>query len=80
MEELVLEVVKESKGSDLIWALIVWTLAREIIPSVVKKLRNGKTPFMETIKVKIDYLYSREKDRAAVEKHEHTLHNRRASD
>lgn len=80
MEDLVLEVVKESKGSDLIWVLIIWALVREIIPGLIKKFRNGKAPFLETMKEKIDYLYSREKDRHAVEKHEHTLHNRRSSD
>lgn len=70
MEELVIEVVKESSNSNLIWALIVWVLAREFLPSIAKRLRNGKTPFLETMKEKVDYLYSREKDRHAVEKYE----------
>ncbi len=69
MENLLVEVVKDSSNSSLIWALIVWVLAREFLPRAIKKLRNGKPPFLETMKEKIDYLYSREKDRQAVEKY-----------
>lgn len=70
MEDLITEVVADpSNSKTLIWALLVWVLAREFLPGIVKKLRNDKTPYLELLKVKIDYLYSREKDRHAVEKY-----------
>lgn len=71
MEELITEVVKDSgNSSTLIWALLVWVLAREFLPSVVKKFRNGKTPYLEIMKEKIDFIYLREKQRETIQKNE----------
>jgi len=81
MEELISELIKDpGSSSTLIWALLIWVLAREFLPNLLKKVRNGKAPFLETIKEKIDYLYGREKDRQAVEQYEASARNRRSSD
>lgn len=80
MEDLIVVAAKESNGSGLLWMLTVWILAREFLPSLLKKLRNGKTPYLETLKEKMDYLYGRERDRHAVEKHEAKIQNRRSTD
>lgn len=81
MEEIITEVVKDpSNSKHLIWALLVWVLAREFLPNLVKKFRNGKTPYLEILKVRVDYLYSREKDRHAVEKYKTEDRTRRSTD
>lgn len=69
MEDLLIEAVKESGGSGFIWPLLVWILGRELIPEVVKKLRTNKTPYLEALDLKVNYLYKRERDRHAVEKY-----------
>ncbi len=81
MEDLITEVVKNPNNSThLIWALLVWVLAREFLPGIVKKFRNGKTPYLEILKVRVDYLYSREKDRQAVEEYQAKHRTRRSTD
>ena len=71
MEDIINEVVKDpGNTTHLIWALLVWVLVREFLPNIIKKFRNGKTPYLEILKERVDYLYSREKDREAVEEYQ----------
>ena len=79
MEHLIDEVVK-NPSHNYIWALVVWVLAREFLPALLKKFRNGKTPYLEIIKEKVDFLYLREKKRETIEEYKATQRTRRSTD
>jgi hypothetical protein len=79
MEDLISEAIK-NPNSNMIWALLVWVLAREFLPGVIKKFRNGKTPYLEIVKEKVDFLFLREKKRETIEEYQASQRIRRSTD
>jgi len=75
MEELVVDAIKNTDDpSALVWALLVWVLAREFLSVVMSKFK-GKSSCCELLQEKLNFLYIREKKRETIQEYKNAQRN-----